>query len=140
MPKGRLQRERPCSCDSSNARKDTGLTVKASPSEEKRKHPRIDFHLGVMIRGRQGLKEIRNFGLGGVFVGTEDPSQFESGDEVYLIMKFPSETKAMQVKSRVAHTSDKGIGVEFIDLNPRNAMSMEYCFNIFRHTVPLPGT
>jgi len=116
------------------------LTVKASPSEEKRKHPRIDFHLGVMIREHHGLKEIRNFGLGGVFVGTEDPSRFKSGEEVYLIMKFPSETKAMQVKSRVAHTSDNGFGVEFIDVSPKNAMSMEYCFNIFRHTVPLPGT
>jgi len=127
-------------CDGRNTGKDACLTMKPGPSEEKRKHPRIDFHLRVMIRGRQGLKEIRNFGLYGAFVRTEDPSQFESEDEVYLIMKFPSEKSAMQVKSRVAHTSDKGIGVEFIDLNPKHAMSMEYCFNIFRHTVPMPGT
>jgi hypothetical protein len=118
----------------------TGFRMDANPFVEKRKHPRIDFHLEVMIREHHGLKQIRNFGLGGVFVGTEDPSQFGSGDEVYLVMKFPSETKAMQVKSRIAHTSDKGIGVEFIDVSPKNAMSMEYCFNIFRHTVPLPGT
>jgi len=132
--------ERPCSCDSRSTQEDTYLTVKVNPSAEKRKSPRIDFHLGVMIRGQQGLRKIRNFGLYGVYIRTENPSQFKNGDEIYLITKFPSEKKAMQLRSRVAHVSDKGIGVEFIDVNPKNAMSMDYCFNIFKHTVPLPGT
>jgi len=52
------------------------MTVKENPSKEKRQGPRIDFRLSVMVRGRQGLKEVGNFGLYGVFIQTEDPSQF----------------------------------------------------------------
>jgi hypothetical protein len=115
------------------------MTVKMNPSKEKRGSPRIDFRLSVMVRGRQGLKEVRNFGLYGVFIQTEDPSQFKSGDEIYLKMKLPREKKAIQVKARVAHVSEKGVGIEFIDLPPRDAMSMDLCFSLFKHTIPLPG-
>jgi Tfp pilus assembly protein PilZ len=94
----------------------------------------------VIVRGKEGLKEVRNFGLYGVFVETENPSQFKSGDEIYLAMKLPREKKAVQVKGRVAHISERGIGVEIIDLPPKDAMSMELCFNVFKHTVPLPGS
>jgi len=116
------------------------MTVKENPSKEKRGSPRIDFRLSVMVRGGQGLKEVRNFGLYGVFIQTEDPVQFKSGDEIYLKMKLPREKKAIQVKARVAHVSEKGVGIEFIDLPPRDAMSMDLCFSVFKHTIPLPGT
>jgi hypothetical protein len=114
--------------------------MKASPSEDQRKSPRIDLHLGVMVRDQQGVKEVRNFGLYGIFVQTEDPSQFKTGDEIYLVMKLPPENRPLELKSRVAHVSEKGIGIEFVDLPPIDAMSMEFCFNVFKHTTPLPGT
>lgn len=109
-------------------------------SKDKRKSPRIDFHLSVIVKEQPELREVRNFGLYGVFVQTEDPDQFKSGDEIYITMKFPPEKESLHLKARVAHISDKGVGVEFVDVPPRDAMSLEFCFNVFRHTVPLPGS
>ena len=115
------------------------MAMKEPTSKKERRRPRIDFHLEVMIRGQRGFKTIRNFSPHGVFVHADNPLQFNNGDDVYLVMKFPHERKAIEVKARVVHVSEKGIGVEFIDLSPKDAMTIEYCFHIFKHTVPLPG-
>ncbi|MDY6838962.1 MAG: PilZ domain-containing protein [Thermodesulfobacteriota bacterium] len=115
------------------------MTIGAESPKEERRSPRIDFRLEVTIRGRHGLETVKNFSLYGVFVHTENPSQFEVGDEVQLTMKFPSEKKPLELKARVIHISEKGIGVEFLDLPPKDAMTIEYSFNVFKHTVPLPG-
>ena len=129
------------SCNTTiNTKEGFCVTMKALPPDERRKNPRIDFHLKVLIRGQRGLKEIRNFGLYGVFIRTDNPSQFKRGDEIYVAMKLPGEKKAMYVKAKIVHIIKKGIGVEFIDVPPKDAMIMEYCFNIFKDTVPLPGT
>ena len=116
------------------------MTMEGSSSKDDRRGPRIDFHLEVTIRGLQGVESIENFSLYGLFVHAENPSRFKTGDEVSLIMKFPTEKKALQVKARVVHVSEKGIGVEFMDLPPSDATTIEYCFNVFKHTVPLPGS
>jgi Tfp pilus assembly protein PilZ len=115
------------------------VTIKAELPKEDRRSPRIDFHLEVTIKGRHGLETVKNFSLYGVFVHTDNPSQFEVGDEVHLTMKFPTEKQPLELKARVIHISEKGIGVEFIDLPPKDAMTIEYSFNVFKHSVPLPG-
>jgi len=110
---------------------------KLNMSRDKRKEPRIDFYLSVMIKGQQGLKKITDFSLGGVFIHIQDTSRFKQGDEIDLAMKLPLEKNAIQVKARATHVTTEGIGVEFVGLSPRDAMALEYCFHVFKHTVPL---
>jgi Tfp pilus assembly protein PilZ len=105
--------------------------------DEKRKTARIDFYLPVTIRGHQGLNKVKDFSLGGLFIDIEDTSPFRQGDEIDLIMKLPHENNTMQVKATVVHVTGKGIGVEFVGLSPQDAMALEYCFHIFKHSVPL---
>ena len=100
---------------------------------EKRKSSRTKCQMSVTISGRQGQKEIQDFALYGVFIRTENSSQFNSGDEIYLTMKLPDQDKQLQVIARVVHVSEKGIGAEFMDLPAEHATSMEYCYNIIKH-------
>ena len=107
--------------------------------KKERKNARIDFYLPVTIKGHQGLKKIKDFSLGGLFIFIEmqDTSRFKKGDEINLIMELPHEKNPIEPKARVARVTGKGIGVEFVDLSPNDAMALEYCFNVFKHTVPL---
>ncbi len=115
------------------------MSTMEDQSTEKRKSPRIDFHLAIKVKGQDDLREVQNLGLYGIFIRTKNPAQFQLGDSIYIEMKFPHETKVLNMKARVSHISKKGIGVEFIGLPPQDAMSMESCFNIFKHSTPMPG-
>ena len=106
-------------------------------ANEKRKDARIDFYLPVTIKGHQGLNKVKDFSIGGLFIEMQDTSRFKQGDEIDLIIELPHEKKPIEPKARVAHVTGKGIGVEFVDLSPQHAMAIEYCFHVFKHTVPL---
>jgi Tfp pilus assembly protein PilZ len=75
-----------------------------------------------------------------VFIQTENPSRFKTGVEINVVMKLLNQTENMLVNGRVAHVSDKGIGVEFTDLRPQDAMAMELCYESAKHAAQLPGT
>jgi hypothetical protein len=107
--------------------------------EDNRRHPRIDFHLPIAIVGHDGAHMIRDLSLGGLFVQTEVASNFEARREIDLVMKLPLEMHAMQVRSRIAHVTSNAIGVEFVNLSPTHAMAFEWCFHVFKNTIPLPG-
>jgi Tfp pilus assembly protein PilZ len=107
---------------------------------DRRKSPRIELHLYLTIKGEPAPQAIRNFGLYGVFIQTENPSRFKTGDEINVVMKLLNQTENMLVNGRVAHVSDKGIGVEFTDLRPQDAMAMELCYESAKHAAQLPGT
>jgi hypothetical protein len=109
-------------------------------TEEHRKDPRIDFHLDVVVKGKKGYQEVRNFSPKGFFLHTDDPWQYKVGDEICVVIKLPNEHRALELNARVAHVSEKGVGIEFKNLQPQDAMSVEYCFHIFKHTTPLPGS
>lgn len=109
-------------------------------TEDKRKDARIDFQLSVEIKGHRGVHSIGDFSLSGVFIQTENPSEFKPGDEIDLFMKPPHKKNAIQVKARVTRVTSKGIGVEFVNLMPQHALALESCFHVFKHTIPLPGT
>lgn len=106
-------------------------------AKEKRGKARIDFHLPVTIKGHQGLKKIKDFSLSGLLIEMKDTSQFKQGDEIDLVMELPHEKNPIEPKARVAHVTGEGIGVEFVDLSPQDAMALEYCFHIFKDTIPL---
>jgi hypothetical protein len=106
--------------------------------KEDRRHPRIDFHLPVEIVGYDGAHMIRDLSLGGLLVQSEVASNLEARREIDLVMKLPLEMDAMQVRSRIAHVGSNAIGVEFINLSPMHAMALEWCFHVFKNTIPLP--
>ena len=108
-------------------------------SEDKRKEPRIDLYVEVRIK-HQGLHKVKDLSLSGLFIQTPNPSQFKQGDEIELIMKLPHETDPIRVKARIMRVITDGIGVEFVDLPPQEQMALEYCFNVFKHTLPLPNS
>lgn len=108
--------------------------------DEQRKSPRIDFYLDVEVKGKKGQQKVRNFGLYGFFVEIDNPSQYNAGEGIRVVMRLPNEQDVLELNARVAHVSENGIGIEFEDLPPKEAMSLEYCFHIFRHTTPLPGS
>jgi Tfp pilus assembly protein PilZ len=112
---------------------------KLNMSRDKRKEPRINFYLPVTIKGQQGSKKMTDFSLSGAFVHIHDTSRFKQGDEIDLVMNLPLENNQIQVKARVAHVTTEGIGVEFVGLLPQHEMALEYCFHVFKHTVPLAG-
>jgi len=109
-------------------------------TNEHRKDPRIDFHLDVAVKGKKGSQQICNFSPNGLFFGTEDPWQYKVGDEICVVMSLPNEQGPLELNARVVHVSEKGVGIEFMNLQPEDAVSVEYCFHIFKHTTPLPGS
>ena len=110
----------------------------AGMTDEHRKDPRIDFHLDVTVTGKKGLQEVRNFSPNGFFLRTDDPWQYHVGDEIFLVMRLPNEHEPLELQARVAHVCEEGVGIEFKNLRPQDAMSVEHCFHIFKHTTPLP--
>jgi Tfp pilus assembly protein PilZ len=104
---------------------------------DKRLNPRIDFHLDVILRGLKGVKRVKNFSRGGVFVELEHARVFKAGDRVEIVTRFPLEKRVMTVAGRVAHTTDKGIGIRFVDLWGPNSEAIEKHFQVFKATIPL---
>ena len=107
--------------------------------EEKRITPRIDFDHEVLIKDTKGIKKIKNFSTRGAFIETEDPLQFKRGDRIGIVTRLPLERKAMLIKARVVYISSKGIGVQFYDLWGKEAEAVDYTFEVFKGTIPLPG-
>ena len=108
--------------------------------KERRLNPRIAFHHEIMVNRSRILRMIRNFSIGGAFIQTDNASEFDTGRKIILFTKFPLETNPTVMYARIAHIEEHGIGVQFIDLMGRNADVVEYNFEVFKGTLPLPGT
>lgn len=104
---------------------------------DKRLNPRIDFHLDVIVRGLKGVKKVKNFSRGGVFVEVGQPRGFKEGDRVEIVTRLPLEKRIMTVTGQVAHTTGNGIGVRFLDLWGPNSEAIEKHFQVFKATIPL---
>ena len=108
-------------------------------SEDKRKNPRIDLYVEVKIK-HQGVHRVKDLSLSGLFIQMQDTSQFKQGDEIELVTKLPEEKDPVWLNARVARVITDGIGVEFVDLSSKEQMALECCFNVFKHTLPLPNS
>jgi hypothetical protein len=106
---------------------------------DKRLNPRIDFHLDVIVRGLKGVKQVKNFSRGGVFVEVEKSLRFKTGDRVEIVTRLPLEKRIMIVKGQVAHATEKGIGIRFLDIWGPNSEAIEKNFQVFKATIPLPN-
>lgn len=106
--------------------------------EERRRHARIDLSLPIQVLGHEGSHVIKNFSPLGLLVQTEAASHLRPGDEIDLMIKLPLEKTAIQVSPRIAHVTSNAIGVALVNLIPQDAMALEHCFHIFKHTIPQP--
>lgn len=109
-------------------------------NEDKRRVPRIEFHHEVLIKDSKGIKKIKNFSTNGAFIETEDSSEFKRGDTIGIVTKLPLEKKPMLIKAKVVYIASDGIGVEFYDLWGKNAEAVDYTYEVYKGTIPLPGT
>ena len=97
--------------------------------DERRRAPRTTFRLEVEVWGHQGPHKITDLSTSGVFIHTERPSQYQPGDEIDLVLKFPTAGEAMLIKAQVSRTTEEGIGVKFINLTPYYAEIIEKCYD-----------
>jgi c-di-GMP-binding flagellar brake protein YcgR len=112
---------------------------KASMIEERRKNPRLDLRFKAIIRTtEQGIHEVKDLSVGGLFIRTTDPSMFGKWDEIELVIRKPAHNKLMRLKARVAHVGQNGIGVEFFDVKPTDQRALEYCFSLAFLVSPYP--
>ena len=107
---------------------------------DRRKDPRIDFHLELTIDGYKGATEIRDLSLGGLLIKLDDPSHFSPGDVIVLVMLLPFEDKPVDVNAKVVRRTPEGIGVEYVKLSPYHKMMLEQCFHIFKSTMPIASS
>ncbi len=108
-------------------------------SDELRRTPRIDLHCPVIIEGFKGEKRITDISLGGVFIECENilRHRLRVGQQLGLFIKLPPQGDPVQAIVRVQNVGKRGIGCEFVGLNPKSREAIEYCFNVFKHTLPI---
>lgn len=107
--------------------------------KEKRLAPRIEFRLDVVVRGLKGIKQVSNFSTGGVFIQNEHSSSFKRGDKIELITRLPLEKRIMLIKAQVSHVTNRGMGVQFLEVHGPCAQAIQSNFDVFRATIPLPA-
>ncbi len=108
--------------------------------DDRRLTPRIEFHHDVIINRSRKVRKMKNFSKSGAFILTDESSQFKMGNKISLFMKFPLEEKPTIMHAQVTHIDEEGIGVKFVDLLGRNEEAVEYNFEVFKVTLPLPET
>ena len=99
--------------------------------EERRKAPRTPFFLEIEVWGRNEDPNIRDLSTSGVFIFTEKASQYKPGDEIDLVLQFPTEEQAMLLQAEVSRVAEDGIGVKFLNLTPYYAEIIERCYTAF---------
>lgn len=97
--------------------------------DERRRAPRTRFRLEVEVWGHQGPHKITDLSTSGVFIHTEKLSQHKLGDEIDLVLKFPTQGEAMLIRAQVSRITKEGIGVKFINLTPYYAEIIEKCYD-----------
>lgn len=107
---------------------------------ERRDAPRTPSRLEVEVWGCSGENEITDLSVTGAFIYTEAPSKFKPDDEVDLVLKFPTEDEAMLVKCLVKHTTERGIGVEFLKLTGEQIKIIAKYYSNLRRTKPPENT
>lgn len=105
--------------------------------QDKRRHPRLEFHCPARIHGAKGVYRVTDISMGGVFVELGSPSAFEVGQALNLTMKLPTEHEPTKVAVEVANIRTRGIGLRFTDMTRKNQEAIRFCFETFKDTVPL---
>ena len=104
--------------------------------DERRRAPRTPLRLEVEVWGHQGPHKIEDLSTTGVFIHTERSFQYKPGDQVDLVLKFPTEGEAMLIKAQISRITQEGIGVKFINLTPYYAEIIEKCYDTLTDAKP----
>lgn len=100
--------------------------------QERRRAPRTPFHLEIEVWGRNESPNISDLSTSGVFIYTEKASQYKPGDEIDLVLKFPTEEEAIWLEVEVRRVAEDGIGVKFFNVTPYYAEIIERCYTAIR--------
>jgi Tfp pilus assembly protein PilZ len=100
--------------------------------EERRKSSRTPFYLEIEMWGQDVSSSIRNLSTSGVFIYTEEASQYKPGDKIDLVLKLPTEEEAMLLQVEVIRVTEDGIGVKFLNLTPYYAEMIKRCYTALR--------
>jgi DNA-binding response OmpR family regulator len=105
--------------------------------EDQRRHPRLEFHCPVRIEGYQGVYNVTDISLGGVFVELEETEAFDVGQVRQLTIKVPTEYEPIKLKAEVVNIRKRGVGFKYVELTPKNQEMIRFCFDTFKDTIPL---
>lgn len=105
---------------------------------EKRRNRRVDIHFPVKKMGtkHERTDTVKNLSVGGLFIETASPSEFQEEDEIELVLEDPAGDNFMRFDARVAHVGKKGIGVAFLNVTVEDQEALNTWFDAVRHTLP----
>ncbi len=105
--------------------------------EERRLHPRLDFHCDATIRGISGVRKITDISLGGFFFELKTTKKIKMGQVVGAAINFPTERNDIKVKAKLVNQTECGIGCQFVGMSPDNKDAVRICFETFKDTLPI---
>ena len=100
--------------------------------EDRRKNPRMDVVLKVRFQSKEDFQEalIRNISMVGVYLASDRP--FDVGYQFYIEVDLPGEKGTIKGGCEVVWVNEievedypKGMGVQFIDLAPKDQQLLE---------------
>ena len=106
-------------------------------SSDRRKHPRIAFHVPVSVMGLNENARVVDFSLNGFFVQIDARSKLKEGQQVRLALKFPHGKTSTVIKAKVVHIDQNGFGCQFLHLSSSINELLEKNFDIYSGTIPI---
>jgi outer membrane murein-binding lipoprotein Lpp len=105
-------------------------------SDDKRKHPRLDFQCTGMIMGKEAV--ITDLSLGGVFLEPDEiPELLKIGQVANIDIDLPTESLSTRMKVKIVSQNERGFGCKFVDLSQDNMRAINNCFDEFKNTLPI---
>ena len=106
-------------------------------SSNRRKYPRLAFHIPVSVMGFSEKAQVVDFSLNGFFIQMDATAELKEGRQVRLALMFPDEKTSTVIKAKVIHAEKNGFGCQFIDLSPTIIDLLEKNFDIYSATLPI---
>jgi hypothetical protein len=106
-------------------------------NSDRRKHPRIAFHVPVSVMGLNEKARVVDFSLNGFFVQMDARGKLKEGQQVRLALRFPQEKASTVIKAKVVHIDQNGFGCQFVNLSPLINEQLEKIFDMYSGTLPI---
>jgi hypothetical protein len=104
---------------------------------DRRKNPRIAFHVPVSVMGMSQTAKVVDFSLNGFFIQMDAAGQVQEGQQIRIALRFPHENASTILKAKVVRTEKNGFGCQFVDLSSSLMDLLEKNFDIFSATLPI---
>lgn len=104
---------------------------------DRRKHPRIAFHVPVSVMGLNEKARVIDFSLNGFYIEMNARGKLNEGQQVRLATRFPHEKSITIFKAVVVHIDQNGFGCQFVHLSPLINELLEKYFDIYSGTLPI---